>query len=201
MAEQWLTTVEAGQRLNVTDRQVRRYCRDGHLNCKREGKQLLVDSDSLEALLPEHISDEEDQETPDNNDLDFEAVDVLKEIDIESDDEVISEDLPLKTEEQNSHPEPSIPDEDFSKNFDQMRTAANKHLDDEKQYHRYLIKKINDLEEALTFERNRNLEIQQGLNTILHQLGLSKEEVSKISIDPRLKTGGMITRFWRKIFR
>lgn len=75
MDEQWLTTEEAGRRLGKTDRQVRRDCHNNILNCRRDGKQLLVDAESIEALMQKQMSDpkecpqEDVRETPKNEDV------------------------------------------------------------------------------------------------------------------------------------
>lgn len=48
--EKWVKTEEAAARLGKTDRQIRRYCREQLLVCKKEGRQILVEAGSVERL-------------------------------------------------------------------------------------------------------------------------------------------------------
>ncbi len=52
----YLTTETTSVLLGKTDRQVRRYCEKGFFVYKKEGKQLLVDADSVKAFLQKNIA-------------------------------------------------------------------------------------------------------------------------------------------------
>ena len=164
MAEEkkWINTADASQLLGKTDRQVRRYCQDGQLICKREGKQLLVDADSVETFLQQDLEEcPEEKQGVRNSQSDVREM----------------SDTPVDTDmdELNAIEMSDEEDADFQKSLKEMQRS----LDNVKHT-------LGILGGRYGAERVRNRRVQDTLKTLLAELGVPVKDIEKRSLWRRL---------------
>ena len=229
MAEQseqeWLSTKEAGSRLGKTDRQVRRDCREGLLIGKKEGRKLLVEAASVEALAQEKGDADAEAEPeggvnvrltpPGETEAHEVSASEPTEPEIVSfavrEDRVARADVPpdgraVFAQAQAREGVRALAEGagTLREVFALMRTSIQDMQRREQAHCVLLCQKLDELEERLVFERRRNREMQQGLSDMLSVLGQEPEDVSKICIDARLEPGvvgrvwGWVRRVWRR---
>jgi len=224
---EWLSADEAGVRLDVTDRQVRRYVQEGRLVGRKERRKLFVEAASVEALLQEKADDrtkrtdekEESRETDapvngqhvqqtrDNKQGGIQSgvgdrtaeTDMSDRTDDRTDDRTEGDEEAdgEGTREKSVVPPAPAKREELDQLFQDVRVMVDLHLRRIQEFHQAMNERIDRMEQTLTFERGRNEEIQQGLTGILRELGLDPESVGKVTVDARSKTG-FFKRFRRR---
>lgn len=189
--QRWLTTVEAAERLGKTDRQVRRDCHNEILNCKRDGKQLLVDVDSVEALLQKQMSepeecpqedvreapeDEEVEDTDIDEDTDTQEEDITDIQQTSDMDEDITPALPyppldMPPEEASSEsPFADIEKKELQQAVVEVKEALKERLDTENRCIARVENVLAHLDRKYCAERKRNRKAQEILKSLLAEL-------------------------------
>lgn len=173
---------EASELLGVTDRQVRRYLREGRIPHRREGNAYLLERTAVEELAAERKSGD----GADGMDLEDVAAPVMSE--------------PAGAEPppppRRTGPDPllgrgggSALASGLDDVFADVRREVDRHLQRTQAFHRTAHQEIDALERTLQFELGRNQEVQRGLAGILRGLGQDPDQVSAVRIDPRPKKG------------
>ena len=157
--DQWISTREAAALLGKTDRHVRRYCDSETLHCKRDGKSLLVDRQSVEEFINE---EEERPHTPVHSKIRL----------IE---EEVDEDIEDDADTSNGHADIEIDDvreEDmlFLQNLADLQQAVEGRLKEEQLFVSLVRTTLSQLETRYQFERERNGQIQSQLSGLFSEL-------------------------------
>ena len=194
--KEWLDTIEAGKMMGKTDRQVRRYARDGLLESVKDGKKLMVSLDSVKAFLeknPQSDTDEGEEaegqeDIQENNETDSDVAGTAS--------EDTEEDTAEQADVQSAQPTFTIADDasalpeiqpELAETFKHLRESIAENHQRERRHSQSLRQAVDELESRLKFEQGRNEKIQEGLGELLQQLQALPEEVCKVSVDVRMQ--------------
>jgi excisionase family DNA binding protein len=171
--EKYVSVQQASEILNVSDRQIRRYCNDGKLEYVMEGKAFLVDRESLSQFARERSDMDASSTIPNINQMSDDDQSVSDSGVRSMSDENVTDDT--DTDVELSDEVSDVHMSDAHRVFlDEIRMIIDEHEQQEMEYHNALRTSFRKLVSVLSEEYAQEQRFNRGFNDLIHQFRTSK---------------------------